>query len=80
MDSKIHDYGYAYLFEDPEMVRQLLETCVDEGWVSELVIEGLEPMNTNLVDKRLIRRQDDVLLLVQLIYQRLGAAGPRFLP
>ncbi len=39
MDSKIHDYGYTYLFEDPEMVRQLLETCVDEGWVSELVID-----------------------------------------
>ncbi len=66
MDSKIHDYGYAYLFEDPEMVRQLLETCVDESWVSELVIEGLEPLNTNLVDKRLIRRQDDVLLRAKL--------------
>jgi predicted transposase YdaD len=48
------------------MVRQLLETCVDEGWVSELVIEGLEPMSTNLVDKRLIRRQDDVLLRARL--------------
>jgi len=66
MDSKIHDYGYTYLFEDPEMVRQLLETCVDEGWVSELVIEELEPMSTNLVDKRLIRRQDDVLLRAKL--------------
>ncbi len=26
MDSKIHDY--AYLLEDPEMVRQLLGTCL----------------------------------------------------
>jgi predicted transposase/invertase (TIGR01784 family) len=66
MDSKIHDYGYSYLFEDPEMVYQLLATCVDESWAKELVIEGLEPMNTNLVDKRLIRRQDDVLLRAKL--------------
>jgi hypothetical protein len=48
------------------MVRQLLETCVDEEWVRELEIEGLEPLPTNLVDERLMRRQCDLLLRARL--------------
>jgi len=62
MDSKIHDFGYRYLFGDPEMVRQLLETCVDEEWVREIELEQIEPMPSQLVDKRLIRRENDLLL------------------
>ncbi len=62
MDSKLHDHGYAYLFADPEMVRQLLETCVDEDWVRDIEIEKLSPLPTTLIDRRLIRRENDLLL------------------
>ena len=66
MDSQVHDHGYSYLFADPEMVRQLLETCVDEDWVRELEMEGLEPLPTKLVDKRLTRRENDILVRARL--------------
>jgi predicted transposase YdaD len=66
MDSKLHDHGYGYLFADPEMVRQLLQTCVDEPWVKEIVIEQLEPLPTKLVDRRLVHRQTDLLLRARL--------------
>jgi predicted transposase YdaD len=44
------------------MVRQLLETCVDEDWVREIEIQALEPMPSKMVDKRLVRRENDLLL------------------
>jgi predicted transposase YdaD len=65
MSSKHHDRGYKRLFSDPLLLRQLLETCVDEPWVHQLDFTTLEPLPTEHVDKRLIANQLDLLFQVR---------------
>ena len=63
--SKQHDRGYKRLFSNPVILRQLLETCVDEPWVSELDFSSLEYLSTEHVDKRLIASQNDMLFQIR---------------
>lgn len=66
MDSQIHDYGYRYLFQDPVFLRQLLTTCVNEPWVYEIDFDTVELLTTVHIDKRLLRREDDMLFRVRM--------------
>ena len=63
--SKQHDRSYKRLFSNPVILRQLLETCVDEPWVSELDFSSLEYLSTEHVDKRLIASQNDMLFQIR---------------
>ena len=63
--SKQHDRGHKRLFSNPVILRQLLETCVDEPWVSELDFSSLEYLATEHVDRRLIASQNDMLFQIR---------------
>jgi predicted transposase YdaD len=71
-NKKLHikpaDRSYKYLFSDPVMLRQLLETCVDEPWVKQIDFSSLKFLSTEHVGKRLIASQNDLLFQVEFKY------------
>ncbi len=60
-----HDHAYKLLFSHAEMVRDLLEGFVKEGWLSQLDYASLEKVAGSYVSDDLRERSDDVVWRVR---------------
>ena len=60
-----HDHSYKLLFAHPEMVRDLLEGFVREGWVTQLDFSTLERVSGTYVSEHLQGRTGDIVWRVR---------------
>jgi predicted transposase YdaD len=61
-----HDESYKRLFSHPEMVRDLIQGFVREGWVNDLDFGTLERVSGSYVTDDLRNREEDVVWRVRL--------------
>ena len=61
-----HDHSYRYLFNHPELIRDLLEGFIHEPWVGGLDLTTLERVNGSYITADLREREDDVIWRVRL--------------
>ena len=62
----IHDSGYKKLFSNRTIVRQLIETFVDQDWVSELDFDTCETLEKSFVSDHYKETESDLIYKVQL--------------
>lgn len=60
-----HDQAYKALFSHPQMVQDLLQGFVKEGWVKSLDFKSLEKVNSSYVSHDLRQRHGDVVWKVK---------------
>ena len=60
-----HDHSYKRLFSHAEMVTQLLQTFVDEDWVTQLDFSSLQKVDSSFITKEFREREDDVIWRVK---------------
>ena len=65
MSEKTDDRSYKGIFGALYMLREFIQTFVDEPWVETLETSNLELMGTEFVDKRLIASSQDLLFKVK---------------
>jgi len=61
-----HDGGYHLLFSHPRLLEDLLSGFVDEPWVAELDLDGLERVNAKLLGANYLRANGDTLWRIPL--------------
>ncbi len=57
----IHDSGYKRLFSNPELVKQLLLSFVDETWVNDIDYSRLERVDKSFITDEFARRESDMI-------------------
>ena len=62
----IHDSGYKKLFSNRTIVRQLIETFVDQEWVYELDFDTCETLEKSFVSDHYKETESDLIYKVQL--------------
>lgn len=58
---KIHDSGYGTLFRNRTILRQLIETFVDEPWVKDLDFSQAETVETTFIDEEYRQTESDLI-------------------
>ena len=61
-----HDLRYKKLFSNPEMLRQLLTSFVNEAFVNDLDFTTLKQLDKSFVSGSYKRREADLIFEVQL--------------
>ena len=56
-----HDRGYKYLFSNPMLVKELLESFVGMDWVREIDFRRAESINTSFVSDEFKNRESDII-------------------
>jgi len=56
-----HDRGYKYLFSNPMLVKELLESFVGMDWVKEIDFRKAESINTSFVSDEFKNRESDII-------------------
>jgi len=56
-----HDRGYKYLFSNPLLLKELLESFVGMDWISEIDFTKAESVNTSFVSNEFKNRESDVI-------------------
>ena len=60
----IHDSSYKKLLSQPTILRQLIQTCVEEEWVQELDFERVERIDKSFISKKYRRTEADLIFKV----------------
>ena len=56
-----HDRGYKYLFSNPLLVKELLESFTGMDWVSKIDFKNAESINTSFVSDEFKNRESDII-------------------
>lgn len=57
----VHDSGYKKLFSNPELVKQLLLSFVNETWVYDIDYSRLERVDKSFIADDFTRRESDMI-------------------
>jgi len=61
-----HDRGYKYLFSNPLLVKELLESFVNMDWVGRIDFSKAESLNTSFVSDEFKHRESDIIYKLKL--------------
>ena len=61
-----HDRGYKYLFSNPLLVKELLESFVGMDWVGRIDFSKAESLNTSFVSDEFKHRESDIIYKLKL--------------
>lgn len=67
MTATIHDSGYKRLFSNKTIFRQLIETFVEEAWVSQLDFDRAERLDKSFVSEHYKETEADIIYKVPML-------------